>query len=61
HAAAQNGDKDMIRSLLYGGADLSLQNDDGKMPLDLALEAGHTEAAKLLQEGITKQFKPRRE
>jgi len=51
----------MIRTLIYGGADLTLQSEDGKMPLDLALEAGHTEAAKLLQEGITKQFKPKRE
>lgn len=61
HAAAQNGDKEMIRSLLYGGADLTLRSDDGKLPLDLALEAGHLGAAKLLQEGITKQFKPRRD
>lgn len=61
HAAAQNGDKEMIRALIYGGADLTLQSDDGKLPLDLALEAGHLGAAKLLQEGITKQFKPKRE
>jgi ankyrin repeat protein len=47
--------------LLYGGADLGLRSDDGKLPLDLALDEGHTDAAKLLQEGITKQFKPRRE
>ena len=59
HAAAQNGDRETIRALLYGGADLSLQSDDGKLPLDLALAGGHTEAAKLLQEGITKQFRPR--
>jgi uncharacterized protein len=61
HAAAQNGDRETIRALLYGGADLTLQSEDGKLPLDLALEEGYTEAAKILQEGITKQFKPRRE
>ncbi|HSL43015.1 MAG TPA: ankyrin repeat domain-containing protein [Anaerolineales bacterium] len=61
HAAAQNGDEDMIRTLLYGGADLLAESDDGKTPLDLARESGHTEAANLLEEGITKRFKPRRE
>ena len=61
HAAAQNGDKDMIRALIYGGADFTIQSDDGKMPVDLALEAGHIGVAKLLQEGITKQFKPKRQ
>lgn len=61
HAAAQNGDHEMIRVLLYGGADLTLQSDDGKLPLDLALAGGHNEAAKLLQEGITKQFRLKRE
>src|SRR5215208_4712823 len=59
HAAAQNGDEDMIRTLIYGGADLLLRSNDGKTPLDLALEAGHTESAKLLEEGITKRFKPK--
>ena len=61
HAAAQNGDAEMIRTLLYGGAALDLKSDDDKYPLDLALEAGHTAAAKLLQEGITKRFKTKRE
>jgi len=61
HAAAQNGDQEMIRALLYGGADLTLLSDDGRMPLDLALAAGHTQAAKLLQEGITKQFRLKRD
>jgi ankyrin repeat protein len=60
HAAAQNGDQPMIRTLLYGGADLDLRSDDRKTPLDLALESGHIEAAKILQEGITKRFKTRR-
>jgi uncharacterized protein len=61
HAAAQNGDQETIHALLYGGADLTLQGEDGKVPLDLALEAGHTDAAKILQEGITKQFRLKRE
>jgi len=60
HAAAQNGDEPTIRALLYGGADLGIKSNDGKLPLDLALEAGHTETARLLEEGITKRFKPKR-
>lgn len=61
HAAAQNGDIAMIRTLIYGGADLTARSDDGKTPLDLAREANQMEAAKLLEEGITKRFKTRRE
>jgi ankyrin repeat protein len=61
HAAAQNGDLDMINTLLYGGADLVAKSDDGKIPLDLALEAGQSKAVRLLQEGITKRFRTKRE
>lgn len=61
HAAAQNGNEDIIRTLVYGGADLLIRSNDGKTPLDLALKEGHTGAAKLLEEGITKRFKPKRE
>ena len=61
HAAAQNGDLEMIRTLIYGGADLVMKSDDGKIPLDMALKAGHAETARLLQEGITKRFKAKRE
>lgn len=59
HAAAQNGDLKTVRALLYGGADMTLRSNDGKTPLDLAIESGHMETAKLLQEGITKRFKPK--
>jgi ankyrin repeat protein len=61
HAAAQNGDLATIRTLIYGGADLEAKSNNGETPLDLALAAGHGEAVKLLQEGITKRFKLRRE
>jgi len=57
HAAAQNKDVDMIRTLLYGGADLTLQGNDGKTALDLAMDAGDEKVIILLREGITKRFK----
>lgn len=60
HAAARNGDETMIRTLLYGGADVGVKSEDGKLPLDLAQEAGHAEAVRLLTEGITKRFKPKK-
>jgi uncharacterized protein len=57
HAAAQNGDMQMMRSLLYNGADMGIRNAEGKRPFDLATEAGKTDAAALLKEGITRKFK----
>lgn len=59
HAAAQNGDEEMIRTLLYGGADMGIKGNDGKLPIDLAREAGYPEVVRLLEEGITKRFKPK--
>ena len=56
HTAAQNGDDEMIRTLLYGGADLLLTSDDGKTALDLAMAGGHEKAVLLLGEGVTKRF-----
>jgi ankyrin repeat protein len=61
HAAAQNGDEEMIRILLYGGADLTIASNNGKTALDLAIEAGNERATLLLGEGITKRFSQRRE
>lgn len=58
HAAAQNGDAQMIRSLLYNGADLAIRSNDGKLAADLAKEAGHKDAAALLKDGVTRRFKP---
>jgi hypothetical protein len=33
HAAAQNGDVEMIKALIYGGADLDTKSNDGKIRL----------------------------
>ncbi len=60
HAAAQNGDMDMIRVLIFGGSDLESRDDDNKLPVDLALDAEHEEAARLLMEGITRRNRTRR-
>jgi hypothetical protein len=43
---------------LLGGADLTLKSDDGKTPLDIAMDAGHEQASALLGEGVTKRFRP---
>jgi hypothetical protein len=47
----------MIRTLLFGGADLTLKSDDGKSAMDIAMDAGHEKATLLLGEGVTKRFK----
>lgn len=39
----------MIRSLLFNGGDLTIHGKNGKMPVDLAIEAGYSDAAKLLK------------
>jgi hypothetical protein len=39
---------------------LTLKSDDGKTVMDLAMAAEHEKAAILLEEGITKRFKPKR-
>ncbi len=61
HTAAQNGDDEMIRTLLYGGADQLLTSDDGKTALDLAIAGGHDKAVLLLGEGVTKRFIQKRD
>ena len=50
HSAAHNGDVETIRLLLARGANSNPVGEDGKTPHQLAKEAGHEEAATLLQE-----------
>jgi ankyrin repeat protein len=49
HAAAQNGDTDMVDVLLQYGANPDAENDDGKTPSAVAREKGHTRIVELLQ------------
>jgi len=60
HITAQSGNVEMIRVLLFGGADVNLKSDDDKSPLDIAIETGHDKATLLLEEGITKRFRIKR-
>ncbi len=48
HAAADNGDEEMIKILLQHGADPLLQNDDGKTPAQIAQLKGRDNAFQLL-------------
>ena len=48
HAAADNGDEDMIKILLQHGADPLLQNDEGKTPAQIAQLKGRDKAFQLL-------------
>lgn len=49
HRAAFNGNTKVIQTLLDIGADPYITNNMGLYPLDSAVNAGHVEAAKLLQ------------
>ena len=48
HAAAQNGNIEMLILLLERGASVDIKNDSGRTPADLAFEKGHHEIAKIL-------------
>ena len=56
----KNGDEEMVRVLLYGGADLTLKSNNGKTALDLAKEDGDEETIAVLVAGITKRLKLKR-
>ncbi len=47
--AAGRGDVDRIRALLAGGVDPAEPGPDGRTPYEIALSAGHREAALLLR------------
>jgi ankyrin repeat protein len=48
HAAAANGNLELIQLLLRHGAEPCAKNDDGKTAFDLVTEKQHTEAAAML-------------
>ena len=51
HEAANQGNREMAEALLRHGADPAAGNDDGKIPADVAAGRGHTELARLLEQG----------
>jgi ankyrin repeat protein len=57
HVAAQNGDVEIIRALLLGGADLTYKSENGRTAMDIAMDVGHEMATALLGEGVTKRFR----
>ena len=50
HEAAQKGFADIVRLLRSRGADTAAQNHEGKTALQLAVEHGHSEVVRILQE-----------
>lgn len=49
HGAVMFGRDNMVRWLLFHGADPNPKNQDGKTPLQLALEGKHSELAQILR------------
>jgi ankyrin repeat protein len=48
HKAAAEGYTEIVRTLLHHGADMSIKNQDGSLPLTLAIKNDHKDAIKLL-------------
>ncbi|MNY67310.1 Ankyrin repeat protein [compost metagenome] len=49
HAAAQQGDIELIILLLENGAEVDIRMEGGKLPADLAREKGFAEIAEILK------------
>jgi ankyrin repeat protein len=49
HEAAANGDLPMVKLLVERESDLEARDDDGKSPLDYAIERKHDEVAAYLR------------
>ena len=48
HEAAKEGDLPKVNSLIEGGADLNVRNENGATPLHFAADRGHKDVAELL-------------
>jgi uncharacterized protein len=55
HIAARDGDEAIVDMLLLRGADATRRSDDGKTPIDLAVENGHGALAGLLRGTASKR------
>ena len=55
HHACFLGHEDALRELLVAQPDLTLKNTEGKMPIDDAVNKGHNECARMLQNAALQQ------
>lgn len=51
HIACLHKRKDLIRYLVFGGTDLSMEDKTGKTAEEISLEARHTSAGRIFEEG----------
>jgi ankyrin repeat protein len=52
HTAAFTGDAEVVELLLARGADPRIPSNDGKTPIDLARDRGHTALAERMERGV---------
>jgi ankyrin repeat protein len=52
HSAARNGDETIVAMLILRGADPTRPADDGRTPVDMAVEADHGALAELLRDFV---------
>ena len=50
HGACDGGKLEIVRLLLENKADLTIKDNDGKLPFELAMEAKHKPICKLMKE-----------
>ena len=57
HRAAEAGHLEVVRVLLEFGADLSIKNNKGETPLDMARENKHSDVVEVLQQATSRPVK----
>jgi ankyrin repeat protein len=55
--AAEGGNKEIVNMLVLAGADFTLENMKGQTAKDLAVNAGHSEVANILDQEMQNKYK----